>query len=307
MQFGELVARVGPILGFLVAITVVAELADKVGLFGVLARETAKLARGSVLGLWLLVVAVATLSTAVLSLDTTAVLLTPVVLVLARQLGLDQTLFAFTVVWLANTASLFLPVSNLTNLLAATRLPGGVPAFVALLWPAAVAALVITVVVLAGMFRRSLRGRYDSPPPIEVEDRVLLLVAGVVCAALGPAFALGLDVTVAATVGAAILVVAVAVRRRGLLSWRLLPWPLVLGVSVLFALVEMAHAHGLSTVLGTSSGPGPAVRSCCGWRARRRSRPTWWTTCRPTSPSNRSRWTTRCGWRPCWSGSTRVR
>ena len=61
---------------------------------------------------------VAVTSTAVLSLDTTAVLVTPVVLALARQLGLDVALFAYTAVWLANTASLFLPVSNLTNLLA---------------------------------------------------------------------------------------------------------------------------------------------------------------------------------------------
>ncbi|MGI8457685.1 MAG: SLC13 family permease [Propionibacteriaceae bacterium] len=264
MQFGELFARVGPILGFLVAITVVAELADKVGLFEVLAHETAKLAHGSVLGLWLLVVVMATLSTAVLSLDTTAVLLTPVVLVLARQLGLDQTLFAFTAVWLANTASLFLPVSNLTNLLAATRLPGGVPRFTTLLWPAAAAALVITVVVLAIMFRRSLRGRYQHPPPVEVQDRVLLGTAGVVCAALGPVFALGVNVTVAAAVGAVVLVVAVAVRDRGLLSWRLLPWPLVLGVSALFVLVELAHEHGLASLLahlvGSGSGGGELFR-----------------------------------------------
>lgn len=62
--------------------------------------------------LWALVVLVTTVSTAVLSLDTTAVLLTPVVLALATQLGLDQALFAYTTIWLANTASLVLPVSN---------------------------------------------------------------------------------------------------------------------------------------------------------------------------------------------------
>ena len=126
-DFVDLATRVGPILVFLVAITVVAELSDRIGLFVVVARWAAVLARGSVVGLWLLVVLVATVATAVLSLDTTAVLLTPVVLVLARRLGLSQELFAFTAVWLANTASLVLPVSNLTNLLARARLrPEGV-------------------------------------------------------------------------------------------------------------------------------------------------------------------------------------
>ncbi len=88
-------------------------------------------------------------------------LLTPVVLTLAGQLRLGRMLFACTAVWLANTASLFLPVSNLTNLLALTRLPDGrVPAFRSLTWPAAVACTVVTVVALALFFRRSLRGSY---------------------------------------------------------------------------------------------------------------------------------------------------
>ena len=90
VHLGELAGRVGPILGFLICITVVAELADGLGVFATVARAASRLARGSVLGLWLLIVLVAVVATAVLSLDTTAVLLTPVVLALARQLDLDR-------------------------------------------------------------------------------------------------------------------------------------------------------------------------------------------------------------------------
>ena len=68
--------------------------------------------------LWALVVLLAVLSTAVLSLDTTAVLLTPVVIALARRTHTPPLPFALAVLALANTASLVLPVSNLTNLLA---------------------------------------------------------------------------------------------------------------------------------------------------------------------------------------------
>ena len=163
----DLIERVLPILGFLVCVTVIAELADRIGVFGYLAHHAARLARGSVLRLWLLVVVLATLATAVLSLDTTAVLLTPVVLALARRLHLDRRMFAFTTVWLANTASLFLPVSNLTNLLAlhplrAAGRPRATPsASCALTWPAAVTSWLVTVALLAVVFRRSLRGRYE--------------------------------------------------------------------------------------------------------------------------------------------------
>ncbi|MBA8794957.1 arsenical pump membrane protein [Friedmanniella endophytica] len=256
MHLEALFERVGPILGFLVCITVVAELADRIGLFDVLAREAARIARGSVVGLWLLVVLVGSVSSAVLSLDTTAVLITPVVLVLARQLGLSQSLFAYTAVWLANTASLVLPVSNLTNLLAWNRLGGGIFRFAEVMWPAALAALLITVGFAAVVFRRELRGRYQQPPEVHVEDKPLLITAGVVCGGLGPAFALGVDVTLAAAVGAVIMVVACLVRNRSHLSWKLLPWQLVVGVSVLFVVVQFAQEHGLSTVLGYAAGHG---------------------------------------------------
>lgn len=48
-----------------------------------------------------------------LSLDTTAVLLTPVVLALAARLGLPVAPFAYGAVWIANAGSRSLPVSNL--------------------------------------------------------------------------------------------------------------------------------------------------------------------------------------------------
>lgn len=256
MHLQELADRVLPILGFVVCITIVADLADEIGVFRVIARGTARLARGRVWRLWALVVLVAVVSTAVLSLDTTAVLLTPVVLTLATQLKLDPALFAFTAVWLANTASLFLPVSNLTNLLALSRLGTTTPGFFALLWPAAVTAVLVTVAALALTFRRSLRGGYHLPPADPVRDRALLVIAMIVCAGLGPAFLVGVDVLVASAVGAGILVVACLLRARGLLSWRLLPWQLVVGVSVLFVLVQLAHEHGLSTLLGLAAGQG---------------------------------------------------
>jgi Na+/H+ antiporter NhaD/arsenite permease-like protein len=58
-------------------VTVVAELAAEAGVFAAVAERLARVARGRAWLLWLLVVALAVVCTAFLSLDTTAVLLTP--------------------------------------------------------------------------------------------------------------------------------------------------------------------------------------------------------------------------------------
>jgi len=268
VQWESLLHRVRPILAFLVCVTIVAELADGLGVFSTLAQGAARLAQGSVLGLWLLIVGVAVTSTAVLSLDTTAVLVTPVVLALARQLGLDVALFAYTAVWLANTASLFLPVSNLTNLLALSALPShSVRDFAVLTWPAALTSVLITVLALAVIFRRSLRGRYQRLAAQPAAHRGLLVLGMIVCGALGPALLLGVNVVVASAVAAAILAVGCAIGARSLLTWRLLPWQLVLGVGLLFILVQIAHDHGLGAALGRAAGHGSsgvALAQLCG-------------------------------------------
>lgn len=133
---GALGARIAPVLGFVVAITIVAELARDAAVFDVVSQRLARWGRGRVLALWALVVALAVVSTVFLSLDTTAVIVTPVVVVLAQSIGVSPLPFALATVWLANTASLALPVSNLTNLLAAPAIGDGPGAFLALSWAA---------------------------------------------------------------------------------------------------------------------------------------------------------------------------
>jgi arsenical pump membrane protein len=112
--------RLAPVVGFLGCVLVLAKLCDDGGLFRFLGT---RLARGGPAGgdpRWLLrgVFVVAAVTTAVLSLDATVVLLTPVVLIAARRLRTAARPHAYACGHLANSASLLLPVSNLTNLLA---------------------------------------------------------------------------------------------------------------------------------------------------------------------------------------------
>ena len=87
------------------------------------------------------VFAIAAVTTAVLSLDATVVLLTPVVFATAARLDVRARPHVYACTHLANSASLLLPVSNLTNLLAfaASGLAfGRFAALMALPWLAAI-------------------------------------------------------------------------------------------------------------------------------------------------------------------------
>jgi arsenical pump membrane protein len=123
------------------------------------------------------------------------------------------------------------------------------------------------VLALAVIFRRSLRGRYQRLPAQLAAHRGLLVLGMIVCGALGPALLLGVNVVAASAVAAAFLVVGCAIGARSLLTWRLLPWRLVLGVGLLFILVQIAHDHGLGAALSRAAGHGSsgvALAQLCG-------------------------------------------
>jgi arsenical pump membrane protein len=110
--------EIGPTVAFLAAILVFGHLCAEAGVFDYLGSVAARASGGSTTRLLALVVAIAAGVTAVLTLDATVVLLTPVVLTTAARLGVSARPTAYACTHLANSGSLLLPVSNLTNLLA---------------------------------------------------------------------------------------------------------------------------------------------------------------------------------------------
>ena len=255
-EFTALVERVAPVLAFVIAITIVAELASDAGVFTALAERIAGWGRGRIWALWLLVIALAVVSTAFLSLDTTAVLVTPVVVVLALHVGVSPIPFALATVWLANTASRFLPVSNLTNLLAARSFEGGPVQFLGIVWAPALVGVVVSVAILSVVYRSRLVGRYLAPERTPIRDRGLLVYSAVIVVLLLPMLVSGLEVAWVAGVAAVLLLGAFLLRRREAISVSLVPWQ-ALGIAFgLFVLVEAAHANGLEDLLASVSGTG---------------------------------------------------
>jgi arsenical pump membrane protein len=95
--------------------------------------------------------------TAILNLDTAVVFLTPVLVLAARERRIAVEPFLYGCVFMANASSLFLPGSNLTNLLV---LGGGEStsgsSFAAHMYPLAITATLVTAAGVLIMFRREI-------------------------------------------------------------------------------------------------------------------------------------------------------
>lgn len=262
------VRRILPLLLFLATILILAELTAIAGVFDLVAARLAIWARGNFAVLFVLCVAFAAATTIGLNLDTTAVLLTPVMLALARSLRVPALPLAMCTVWLANTASLLLPVSNLTNLLAANRVALSPAAFAARMGPAQAASLLVTGIFLwAFYWRRGQRGalRYEPPAPYLPRDRWLLRVAGLACVLFIAAILGGVQLGIASAVAAGVVVLAFAVRQRAALRWGLIPWRLPVFVTGLFLVVQTISLHVLgpvtSALISSSAGAAGVFRA----------------------------------------------
>ncbi|SFJ06793.1 arsenite efflux membrane protein ArsB [Streptosporangium canum] len=253
------VGRIAPILLFLAAVIVLAELVKEAQVFDVIAARLAMAGRGDYVALFLLCTAFASLVTMFLNLDTTAVLLTPVMLALAARTGIAALPLAMTTVWLANTASLFLPVSNLTNLLAMERLGLSTKEFAGRLWLPQLVSIAVTMVFLWVFFwRRGRRGadRYDPPPPVPVADPLLFRTAATVCVLFVVAILLELPIQVAALAAAVLMIAAFAWRDRSKLTLALFPWQLLVFVTGLFLVVPTLSRYGLAGLMSALAGVG---------------------------------------------------
>lgn len=145
-----------PVVVFLALILVFAQLCADEGLFEAAGAAVARWCRGSPRRMLAGVFVVAASITAVLSLDATVVLLTPVVFATAARVGARARPHVYATAHLANSASLLLPVSNLTNLLAFAASGLSFTRFAALMALPWLAAVAVEYAVFRGFFRADL-------------------------------------------------------------------------------------------------------------------------------------------------------
>jgi arsenical pump membrane protein len=263
--------RLGPTVGFLAALLVLADGCRRAGVFDALGAAMAFGSRrraGGARSLLAMVFLAAAGTTAVLSLDATIVLLTPIVFATAARLPTSPRPHVYACSHLANSASLLLPVSNLTNLLAFAASGVSFTRFAALMalpWLVAIAA---EWVVLSRVFADDLRqagapvdGRGTEPAP-DLPAFALVVIA-LTLVGFGISSLVGIAPVWFATAGAVVL----TVRRppesvTALVSAAeptFLAFVLALGV-----VVSAAGNHGLSSVVDSLLPHGASLPALLG-------------------------------------------
>ncbi|HEX3790720.1 MAG TPA: ArsB/NhaD family transporter [Pseudonocardiaceae bacterium] len=250
-----------PTVAFLAAILVLAQLVDSAGVFEWLGSRLAVACRGRPRRLLVLTFVAAASTTAVLSLDATVVLLTPVVFATASRLRLRAKPHVYACTHLANSASTLLPVSNLTNLLAFGATGLSFLSFTGLMVLPWLVAVAVELAIFLRFFRTDLVGTGRADETTESRDApvFVLVVLGLVLVGFGVSSLFGLAPVWVAALGA--LVLAVREVRRGavrptavLAETAPLFLLFVLGLAVV---VQAVAAHGLGRLLA-SVVPGSA-------------------------------------------------
>ncbi|WP_206305666.1 SLC13 family permease [Actinacidiphila soli] len=246
--------RLGPVIGFLAAVLVLAQLCDDDGLFRACGAWMARSAAGRPRRLLVQVFVVASVITAVLSLDATVVLLTPVVFATAARLGARPKPHVYACTHLSNTASVLLPVSNLTNLLAFAASGLAFTRFAALMALPWLAAIGVEYLVFRRFFGTDLDAGAQAPPGDEVPQVPVFTVVIVACTLGGfvLASAAGVNPAWAAAAGAVVLAVRALARGRTTPGavLRSAGVPFLLFVLALGIVVRAVVDNGLADSLG---------------------------------------------------------
>jgi len=221
----QAVAELAPTVAFLAAILAFGQLCAAEGVFGYLGSVAARLSRGMPTRLLALVVALAALVTATLTLDATVVLVTPVVLATTVRLAVPHRPHSYACAHLANSGSLLLPVSNLTNLLAFTASGLSFGAFAAAMALPWLLACLLDWGSLRLAFRRDLWAAPVREPALASRPTTALVVLALTVAGFVATTAAGIAPAWAAWAG--VLALAVPRLRRRQLS----PSGLVLAAS----------------------------------------------------------------------------
>ncbi|MBB3749368.1 arsenical pump membrane protein [Mycolicibacterium sp. BK634] len=253
--------RMLPVVGFLAAVLVLAKLCDDEGLFHAAGTWMARGSSGKPKRLLGQVFLIAAATTAILSLDATVVLLTPVVLATVRAMRVPARPHLYATAHLSNSASLLLPVSNLTNLLAFSAAGLSFTRFSALMAAPWVAAVAVEYFLLRLVFRRDLADvPAESPPPPAEKPVFVLVVLGLTLVGFAVTSFAGLSPAWAALAGAAVLGVRSLAQRRSTIGGvvRSAQIPFLLFVLALAVVVKAVMVNGLdhaaADVLPTGGG-----------------------------------------------------
>ncbi len=237
---------------FFLGMMAIAALADQSGILDRAAAGIAHVSHGSVARLYLGVFLLGTVISVFFANDSTALVLTPIVYALVTRLTLDPLPFVFATTFIADTASISLPVSNPLNIILTDHFHLTLGSFVGALWLPALLVIVVNVTLFFVLFRRQIAGRFTlrhSAPGVDV--RAVGIVLALLAVAYGVASALALPLGPVSLAGA--LALALVLQQAGRLSVSGLVgeigWPIFGFIAGMLSVVQALEDSGVTAGL----------------------------------------------------------
>jgi arsenical pump membrane protein len=245
------------VLLFFVGLTGAAAVAERSGLFEALAGTAARLSGGRPRRLLVAVVITGAIVAALLSNDAAALALTPVVYVLVTRFGLEPLPYVLACTFVADAASLALPVSNPVNVIVSADLGESAISLVPVLLPAAIAAVLALLACLLVIYRHQLPATSPVVPAADswaswsVIARPLLAAFGVAVAIFAVASALDLPLGLAMVAAWLLLLVVERLGGRVVGPLEGIGWSLLVFVAGMGVLVDGLSSAGVTAWLAS--------------------------------------------------------
>lgn len=247
----------------LIALIIITLVLDVAGMFEWAARHLARWVRGNTLLLFVLLVLLGAVMSALLANDGAVLILTPLVIAMMTQLRFKPSAtlaFVMAAGFISDTASLPLVISNLVNIVSADFFEVDFLRYASVMSPVNVVSVLTSLIVLLAVFHRGLPRHFDAAllgtPSEAIRDHatfkagwwaLAMLLVG--CLALEP---LGVPVSLLAGLAAGMLLIVGA--RGGVVDVRRVlkgaPWDIVVFSLGMYLVVYGMRNQGLAAQIG---------------------------------------------------------
>lgn len=264
----------------LVAIIISSMIFDEAGFFEYVALKVARRSRNSGMALFMMLVLLASGVSAFFSNDGTVLVMTPIVYAILTRMGMEKKLaipFIMGIGIIADTASMPLVVSNLTNIITASYFRIGFLTFSSVMVIPDIVSIASTVLILAAFYRRQIsqyRVPKEIPEDIVIRDPVIFRLALPFIAAMIILYSVGgvyrVPVAFISVPAVALLSFYAALRKRIDIRnvIRKAPWQIVVFSLGMYIIVFGLGRSGLTEILteviekiSVLPGPLPVVTS----------------------------------------------
>lgn len=268
LQAARLEVANGNVFLFFLGMMTIAAVADQSGAFDLIAYRAASLARGRVVLLYAAVFVLGAVISLFFANDSTALVLTPIVYALVLRLSLDPLPFVFATVFIADTASVGLPVSNPLNVIVSGAFGLGLRAYVSHLWLPALLVIVVNVGVFFVLFRADVRGTFRPMPRPEARPGTpsTFALLGLIAVGYALSSALTFPLGITACLGAAAITLNAA--RIGTLNTRRVTrdigWPIFAFIGGMLVVVRALTDAGVTGTFASAlahAAAGPPLQT----------------------------------------------